>query len=195
MRKLFIFFLFSFLLNLKATAQYVMEEEDHKHDFTFPTSDVYNAMQWIKKDIYSGKMIDLYNQLDSGYVIVHEYVMMSCRPCITAGKGLEKIVGSLRKLNPGKIKYFQTVYEDETDDKTLKQWVKENGFTPDAIFTKGAKEVEFYGGMGMPTIIVLGGGMRHKGYYKRLGYSPRENGVIIKAIRRAISMSESKFKQ
>lgn len=171
-----------------------MEEDDHKHDFTFPKSDVYNAMQWVKKDIYSGKNIDLYNQLDSGYVIVHEYVMMSCRPCITAGKGLEKIVTSLRKLNPGKIKYYQTVYEDETDEKTMKQWVKENGFTPDAIFIQGAKEVDFYGGMGMPTIIVLGGGMRHKGYYKRLGYSPRENGVIIKAIRRAISLSVNRFK-
>lgn len=174
-------------------AQYVMEEKDHVHDYTFPKSDVYNTLRWTKKDILKNREYDLYNQMDSGFVIVHEYVMMSCRPCITAGKGLEKIVNSMRKLHPGRIKYFQTVFEDETDAATMKKWVKDNGFTPDAVFIKGAKEVAFYGGMGMPTILVLGGGKRHKGYYKRLGYSPRDNGVIIKAVRRALDMSVSKY--
>jgi hypothetical protein len=174
-------------------AQYVMEEKDHVHDYTFPKSDVYNTLRWTKKDVLKGMEYDLYSQMDSGFVIVHEYVMMSCRPCITAGKGLEKIVNSMRKLHPGRIKYFQTVFEDETDAATMKKWVKDNGFTPDAVFIKGAKEVAFYGGMGMPTILVLGGGKRHKGYYKRLGYSPRDNGVIIKAVRRALNMSVSKY--
>jgi len=170
-----------------------MEEEDHVHDFTFPKSDVYNTLRWKKKEIRSGREYDLYNQMDSGLVIIHEYVMMSCRPCITAGKGLEKIVSSMRKLYPGRIRYFQTVYEDETNAATMKKWVKENGFTPDAVFVKGAEEIKFYGGMGMPTILVLGGGKRHKGYYKRLGYSPRDNGVIIKAVRRALDLSVNKF--
>lgn len=180
------------LLTDASHAQYVMEEKDHVHDYTFPKSDVYNTLRWSKKDIRNGRQYDLYAQMDSGFVIVHEYVMMSCRPCITAGKGLENIVNSLRKLHPGRVKYFQTVFEDETDAATMKKWVKDNGFTPDAVFIKGAKEVEFYGGMGMPTILVLGGGKRHKGYYKRLGYSPRDNGVIIKAIRRALSLSVPK---
>ncbi|WP_157977244.1 hypothetical protein [Taibaiella helva] len=181
------------LLPAFSSAQYVMEEEDHVHDFTFPKSDVYNTLRWQKKEIRSGREYDLYNQMDSGLVIIHEYVMMNCRPCITAGKGLEKIVSSMRKLYPGRIRYFQTVYEDETNAATMKKWVKENGFTPDAVFIKGAEEVKFYGGMGMPTILVLGGGKRHKGYYRRLGYSPRDNGVIIKAVRRALDLSVNKF--
>lgn len=174
-------------------AQFVQAEEDHTHNYTFPKSDVYNTRNWAKQDCLSGRNYDLYALLDSGYVVVHEYVMMNCRPCITAGKGLEKVVNSLRALNPGRIRYFQTVYEDKTDCSTLQQWAKENKFTADALFIKGADEVAFYGGMGMPTILVLGGGKRHKGYYKRLGYSPRENGVIIKAIRRALQMSRNRF--
>jgi hypothetical protein len=188
-------FVFCILLPAFSFAQFVQEEEDHVHDYTFPKSDVYNAKNWTKKDCATGRQYELFNLLDSGYVIVQEYVMMDCRPCITAGKGLEKVVNSLRKLNPGKVKYFQTVYENKTDARTMLKWVKENGFTPDAVFIKGAEEVDFYGDMGMPTIIVLGGGKRHKGYYKRLGYSPRENGVIIKAVRRAISMSRNKFEE
>lgn len=185
----------SLLLSTVSRAQYVMEEEDHVHNYAFPKSDIYNTTKWVKKDCKTGREYDLYNQLDSGFVIVHEYVMMSCRPCITAGKGLEKVVNSLRKLHPGRIKYFQTVYDNTTDKKTMLDWVKENAFTPDAVFLQGAEEVAFYGGMGMPTILVLGGGSRHKGYYKRLGYSPRDNGVIIKAVRRALSLSVSKFEK
>jgi len=190
---LFLLFLYGFAAAPAAHGQYVMEEEDHVHNFTFPTSDIYNTLNWTKKDVLSGREYELYKLLDSGLVIIHEYVMMDCRPCITAGKGLEQIVNSLRRLHPGRIRYFQTVYEDETTAATLKKWVRENKFTPDAVFTKGAAEVKFYGGMGMPTILVLGGGSRHKGYYKRLGYSPRENGVIIKAARRALSLSVNKF--
>jgi hypothetical protein len=193
MPKTLLLILCCFFISSGSHAQYVMEEKDHVHDYTFPKSDVYNTLRWAKKDLLKGREYDLYNQMDSGFVIVHEYVMMSCRPCITAGKGLEKIVNSLRKLHPGRVKYFQTVFEDETDAATMKKWVKDNGFTPDAVFIKGAKEVAFYGGMGMPTILVLGGGKRHKGYYKRLGYSPRDNGVIIKAVRRALNMSVSKY--
>jgi hypothetical protein len=192
-KRWFVFIMLGLCFPTAMWAQYVMEEADHTHDFTFPTSDIYNTLPWQKTDLYTNKSVNLYEKLDSGYVIVHEYVMMSCRPCITAGKGLEKIVNSLRSLYPGRILYFQTVYEDTTDAATLKAWVKDNKFTPDAIFLKGAQEVAFYGGMGMPTILVLGGGQRHKGYYKRLGYSPRENGVIIKAIRRALSLSVNKF--
>lgn len=183
------------LLPVLCLAQFVQAEEDHTHNYTFPKSDVYNTQKWVKQDCLSGRTYDLYALLDSGYVVVHEYVMMDCRPCITAGKGLEKVVNSLRELNPGRIRYFQTVYEDKTDCNTLKQWAKNNKFTADALFVQGADEVAFYGGMGMPTILVLGGGKRHKGYYKRLGYSPRENGVIIKAVRRALQMSKNRFEE
>lgn len=193
MPKILFLFLSCLFIAHGTYGQYVMEEADHKHDYTFPKSDVFNTIRWTKKDILKGREYDLYKLMDSGYVVVQEYVMMSCRPCITAGKGLENIVNSLRKLHPGRIKYFQTAYEDETDAATMKKWVKDNGFTPDAVFIKGTKEVAFYGGMGMPTIVVLGGGQRHKGYYKRLGYSPRDNGVIIKAVRRALNLSVSKY--
>jgi len=193
MSRILLLLLFGVYFMPSVHAQFVQEEANHTHNFTFPTSDIYNTMQWVKQDVLTGNTIDLYNKLDSGLVIIQEYVMMDCRPCITGGKGLETIVESMRKLYPGRIRFYQTVYEDETTAKTLKKWVKDNGFTPDGVFIKGKNEVAFYGGMGMPTILVLGGGMRHKGYYKRLGYSPRENGVIIKAVRRALSLSVNKF--
>jgi|GEM_PF-705266 len=175
-------------------AQTMMEEDStHTHNYTFPKSDVYNTRNWEKTDCLSGTPVQLYNLLDSGYVIIHEYVMVNCRPCITAGKGLSNIVHSMKKMYPGRIKFFQTVYEDETDCDTLQAWMYSHNFSPDALFIQGAEEVAFYGGMGMPTIVVLGGGMRHKGYYKKQGFAPRDNGYIIKAVKRAVHLSKSRF--
>ncbi len=176
--------------------QTIMEEDStHTHSYIFPRSDVYNTRNWQKQDCLSGADINLYNILDSGYVIIHEYVMVNCRPCITAGKGLANIANSMKKMYPGRVKFYQTVYEDETGCDTLHSWMQTHNFSPDALFIRGADEVAFYGGMGMPTIVVLGGGTRHKGYYKKQGFAPRDNGYIIKAVNRAVKLSKSKFVQ
>lgn len=172
---------------------YEQKEEDHTHNFSIPESPIYNTRNWANTNLLTGQKVELWNMLDSGYVIIHEYFMIDCRPCITAGKGLEKVVASLKAKYPGKIKYYQTVYENVSTEKMAKKWVKENRFTPDGLFIQGADEVAFYGGMGMPTIVVLGDGRRHKGFYKKQGYTPLENGKIIKAVRHAAEVSKSKF--
>lgn len=181
--------------NFSANAQMTEEDVPHTHNYVFPKSDIYNTRKWAKAECVSGSNVDLFNVLDSGYVIVHEYIMVNCRPCITAGKGLSYVIDNLKKEYPGRIKFFQTVYEDETSCDSMVSWVSQHSFKPDGVFVKGAEEVAFYGGMGMPTIVVLGGGMRHKGYYKKQGYSPRDNSYLITAIKRAIKLSKNKFEQ
>jgi len=195
MNRCLLFFLFVIITGSECLHAQTMMEEDstHTHNYIFPRSDVYNTRNWEQTDCLSGAQIHLYDVLDSGYVIIHEYVMVNCRPCITAGKGLTNIVNSMKKMYPGRIKFFQTVYENETDCDTLQAWMQSHNFSPDALFIQGAEEVAFYGGMGMPTIVVLGGGMRHKGYYKKQGFAPRDNGFIIAAVKRAVQLSKSRF--
>ncbi|HTO15853.1 MAG TPA: hypothetical protein VLZ83_08780 [Edaphocola sp.] len=195
MTKIFITLLLSVLSFATFAQDYEQKEEDHTHNFALPESPVFNAQNWENKNILNNQNVVLWDLLDSGYVIVHEYFMRDCRPCITAGKGLEKLMSSLKEKYPGKIYYFQTVYENETTAKQALKWVKDNNFTPDGVFINGADEVEFYGGMGMPTIVVLGDGKRHKGFYKKQGYTPLENGKIISAVRWAVEISKSKFEE
>ncbi len=175
--------------------EYEQKEEDHTHNFALPDMPIFSTKNWKNTNLLTGKEVELWNMLDSGYVIIHEYFMIDCRPCITAGKGLEMVVNSLREKYPGKILYYQTVYEDVSTAKEALKWVRDNKFTPDGVFIKGAKEVEHYGGMGMPTIVVLGDGRRHKGFYKKQGYTPLENGKIIAAVRWAVQVSKSKFEK
>lgn len=192
------YWILAFLLSASSLChaqEYDQKEEDHTHNFSIPESPVFNAKNWQNTNLLNGQEVALWNILDSGYVIIHEYFMIDCRPCITAGKGLEKVVGSLKEKYPGRVLYYQTVYENKSTAKQALKWVKENKFNPDGVFINGAEEVANYGGMGMPTIVVLGDGRRHKGFYKKQGYTPLENGKIISTVKWAIEVSKSKFEQ
>lgn len=193
MRHLVLFLCFMAFSAISFAQEYEQKEEDHTHNIIMGPSPIYNVKNWKNINLLTKQEVEIWNVLDSGYIVIQEYFMIDCRPCITAGKGLEKVVSSLKEKFPGKIKYYQTVYENESTAKMALKWVKENKFNPDGVFINGAEEVENYGGMGMPTIVVLGDGRRHKGFYKKQGYTPLENGKIINAVRMAAEVTKSKF--
>lgn len=196
MIKLISTFVISFFITIVADAQeYEQKEEDHTHTYSIPVSTVFSLKNWEKKSALTDKTVNLYERLDEGYIIIQEYFMIDCRPCITAGKSLEKIVKALKEKYPNRILYYQTVYENKSTPKQAVKWVKDNNFTPDEVFIQGGDEVGYYGGMGMPTIVILGGGAWHKGYYKKQGYSLLDNGNINAAVRKAISVTVPKEKE
>jgi hypothetical protein len=146
------------------------------------------GLDWTKSDCVNNQSTNLFAVLDSNYCVVQEYVMMNCSPCITGGKALKNtIVKPFETSNPGKVKVFQTVFDNSTTCATMKTWATTNAFTASKIFIKGTTEVDYYGGMGMPTIVVLGGGKSHKVYYQKQGYSTADNATITAAIKKAIA--------
>lgn len=145
------------------------------------------AKDWTKSDCGNNQSINLFNVLDGGTIVIQEYVMMNCSPCVTAGNGLKTILQQYESSHPGRVKIFQTSYDNSTSCQDMKDWANTANFTNSTLFTVGASEVSYYGGMGMPTIAVLGGGNQHKVYYKKQGYSPSENANIKAAIDMALS--------
>lgn len=146
------------------------------------------AKNWVKNDCRSGEEISLYNMLDQGYVVIQEYVMMNCTPCITAGKGLKNISDIYAGSHPGRVKVFQTVFENSTNCDKMNSWATENQFTYSSLFTHGSDEIDYYGGFGMPSVLVFGG-KDHKIYYNNLGYAPSDKAKIVEAIDKALSES------
>lgn len=146
------------------------------------------AMDWTKTDCNSGTEHHLFSDLDNGFVIVQEYVMMNCMPCITGGNGLKALVAPYNSTHPGKIKLYQTSFNNTTDCTTMNNWASTNGFTGSSLFTMGSSEVNYYGGMGMPTIVIMGGAS-HRVFYIKQGYSPSDNATITAAINDAIAES------
>ncbi|MFY8020096.1 MAG: T9SS type A sorting domain-containing protein [Bacteroidia bacterium] len=143
------------------------------------------AMDFSRNDC-DGNPVHLYSLLDSGYTVVLEYVMLpNCQPCITAGKGLSSIVEPFKTSHPGKVKILQIAYSNSYTCETIQAWKANNGFTHQVLI-KGAEEVDYYGGMGMPTIVVVGPKDRSV-YYKKQGYNLSENAKITTAINNSLA--------
>ena len=129
------------------------------------------AMDFNRADC-NGTMHHLFtNDLDSGNVVIHEFFMGGgCLPCITAGQTLEIMKSGLMAAHPGKIRAYVSGYSDGMSCATVIQpWCTSNSITSTPI-DSGAALVAYYGGFGMPTIVILAG-TTHKVIYTDIGFT------------------------
>ena len=108
----------------------------------------------------AGNSQSLFADLDAGKAVILEFFMTSCSPCITAGQTLEVMKADLMAEFPGMIKAYAFGYTNSYTCSTINSWVTTNGITSIPA-DSGALQVAYYGGMGMPTIVILGGGTGH----------------------------------
>lgn len=142
------------------------------------------AQDWTKNDC-DGNSHHLFAELNAGNVIILEYVMMDCAPCITAANGLKPVYNQFNSSHPGKVKSYSIGFTDTYTCTQLQNWKSTNNLSHTTMFPTGASDVSYYGGMGMPTIVVVGGPF-HKVFYKKQGYSPSDNTTITAAINSAL---------
>ncbi|MFI5203787.1 MAG: T9SS type A sorting domain-containing protein [Flavobacteriales bacterium] len=126
---------------------------------TLQNSSAQTAMNYSFMDC-AGNPQEIYADLDAGKALILEFFMTSCSPCVTAGGVLETMKADLLAEFPGMIKAYAFGYSNSYNCATVNNWVSTNGFTSIAS-DSGAAQVAFYGGMGMPTIVILGGGTAH----------------------------------
>ena len=118
------------------------------------------ALDFNRKDC-NGTMRHLFADLDAGNAIILEFFMAGgCQPCINAGNRLEEMKINLLTKYPGKIKGYSFGYTNIYSTTVCASWVSDNGFTTFPM-DSGAYQLAYYGGFGMPTIVVLGGGTAH----------------------------------
>jgi hypothetical protein len=108
----------------------------------------------------NGNMQHLFADLDAGNAVILEFFMNNCTPCITAGGKLEAMKSDLLAEFPGKVRSYAIGFTNSYSCTTVANWVNNNGFTSIPM-DSGATQVAYYGGMGMPTIVILGGGSAH----------------------------------
>lgn len=128
------------------------------------------AMDFNRMDC-NGNMHHLFtNDLDSGNVVILEFFMGGgCASCISAGHTLETMKAGLLAAHPGKIRAYASGFQNSMNCSTVSTWVTSNGFTSTPI-DSGAAQVAYYGGFGMPTIVILAG-TTHKVIYTDIGFS------------------------
>jgi hypothetical protein len=117
------------------------------------------AMNFNRKDC-NGVQRHLFADLDSGKAVILEYFMINCAPCPSAGTKLESMKNQLLTQYPGKIVSYAIAYNNTYTQAQVKNWVSSNGFNMIPM-DSGAAQVAYYGGMGMPTIVIAGGKTTH----------------------------------
>jgi hypothetical protein len=123
------------------------------------------AMDWTKNDC-NGANHNLFSELDSGNVIICEYVM-TCGTCISAANYLEAIYQDYTISHPGKVKFYAIDWNASFTCTSFQNWGADLSCT---LFLNGYDEVTYYGGMGMPTVVVIGNSS-HTVYYSKLGFN------------------------
>ena len=139
------------------------------------------AQDWTKTDC-DGTEHHLYAELDAGNVVVMDFAMTHCVPCAVATTAFQKLDEKFGITNPGKLKHYGMGYINSYTCDDLNGWKSDNNFDL-PVMTQCASDVAFYGGMGMPTIVIVG--PDHKVYYKKQGFVQKDTVAMIAAIQKA----------
>ncbi len=132
----------------------------------------------------SGTSHTLFSDLDAGFCVVIDLVMMGCPSCIPATHAIvDDVIPNTS--NPAMVKFYTIGYTNAITCGQINTWASDNGFTH-PVFAGMSAQTTYYGGMGMPTVIVLGGGATHGVYYNELGHSASDDPTIIAAINSAL---------
>ncbi len=114
------------------------------------------AMDFNRADC-NGNMQHLFADLDAGNAVVLEFFMRNCASCVNAGNDIMEMEMSILNEFPGKLKAYSIGYTNSYSKTQVLDWVNTNGFTHTVPMDSGATQVAYYGGFGMPTIVILGG--------------------------------------
>lgn len=125
-----------------------------------------------------GNAINLFADLDAGKAVVLFYYMPSCGSCPPPAQKIQKMANSINSMYPGKVKGYAFPFQNSTTCTYSSTWVSSNGLS--TIYTpmdSGAADVAYYGGFGMPTVVVLGG-KDHKVLFSTLDFSTSDTAIM-----------------
>ncbi len=115
------------------------------------------AMQFSGLDC-NGNTVDLFSDLDSGKAVALIYYMPSCGTCPPVATKIQAMADNINATFPGKVKGYAYPYQNSTTCSYSSTWVSSNSLS--SIFApmdSGTAQVAYYGGFGMPTVVLLGG--------------------------------------
>jgi hypothetical protein len=138
------------------------------------------AMDFNRKDC-NGNTQHLFAQLDNNDVAVLEFFMDNCSSCIVAGNKIKPMYDALAAQHVGKMHAYSIAYNNTYSCTTVSNWVTSNGFTTIPM-DSGATQVAYYGGFGMPTVVVVAG-TNHDVLFSTVGFSTSDTATMAAAIK------------
>jgi hypothetical protein len=150
---------------------------------SFNTTGQTTAMDFTR-DECGGDSHQLFTEMDAGKVVILEFVMLNCAPCIIGTNALQGITAEYEISHPGRVRIYSFGFLNSYTCEQMLAWKNDNSYTH-PVFNEGEDQVAYYGGMGMPTIVVIGTN-EHNVFFKSIGYTPAVDDKIREAIDSAL---------
>ena len=114
------------------------------------------AMQFTGVDCNSNA-VDLYADLNAGKAVVLFYYMPNCGSCPPPALKIQTMANNIMNTFPGAVKGYAFPFQNTTTCAYSSSWVSNNNLTMYMPMDSGATQVAYYGGFGMPTVVLVGG--------------------------------------
>lgn len=114
------------------------------------------AMQFSGVDC-GGNQVNLFNDLNAGKAVVLFFYMPSCGSCPPVARKIQTMSNNINATHPGMVKGYAFPFQNSTTCTYSSSWVSSNNLPLYAPMDSGATQVAYYGGFGMPTVVLLGG--------------------------------------
>lgn len=122
--------------------------------------------------------VDLFADLDAGKAVILEFYMPNCGSCPPPAQKIQAMGNKINQTYPGMVKGYAFPYQNSTTCTYSSSWVNSNNlssfWTP---MDSGAYQVAYYGGFGMPTIVLLGG-QDHRVMFSTLSFSTSDTTIM-----------------
>lgn len=98
---------------------------------------------------------DLFSELNTGKVIVLTWVM-PCGACVSASLTTYNVVQSFQSSNPNTVYMYLCDDYGNSACSSVNSWANTNGLTNAVRFSNSSINMNDYGSVGMPKIVVIG---------------------------------------
>ncbi len=122
----------------------------------FVTTNAQTAMQISGLDCYDNPM-DMFADLDAGKAVILHFYMPDCGSCPPPATKIQTMANNIMETYPGMVKGYAFPFQNSTTCDYSASWVEDNDLTFYTPMDSGALAVAYYGGFGMPTVVLLGG--------------------------------------
>jgi hypothetical protein len=139
------------------------------------------AMDFNMSDC-DGSIHHLYTDyLDNEEVVIIEF-FMTCSSCIEVGQKLTLMHDQLLFDYPGKVNFFAFNFNDDFDCSVATDFVTTYGINA-VPFDSGTAQLDYYGGFGMPSVVVVGGTSHQVIYFSKTFEGVNDTAAMDSSIR------------
>lgn len=134
------------------------------------------AMQFSGLDC-NGNNVDLFADLNAGKAVVLFYYMPNCGACPPPAYNIQRMCNNIMVNYPGVVKGYAFPFQNSTTCSYSSSWVSSNNLTMYAPMDSGATQVAYYGGFGMPTVVLVGG-TDHRVMFSTLSFTNSDTTIM-----------------